>query len=757
MSSISNDDLFLPRILSNSIEKSHDTHLESNYNNERDSQELIDIKQININDRNYKNKNINITSSTILDKLSSIKKKESKSTLNINIKTNTTNSYNNSPQNIIEEYKNRIYELETKLSQLNTYHMKEITKLNEEINIKNKNLKKLSNINKNMKISLNDLTRKLDELLYKFTKDQKKLISKSINNTNAKEKNFEEQLLLKEKELKNQQNMINILSKDNKKLRHSLEIQNTFELNRNLSDKLFIKEQEIINLNKIIKDYEHKYKKHNECQKEIDILKEKLINNQKELSEKKKEIFINHKNIIQLQSKYISSKDAINAINKNIKERKIKKNLKLSFDTNIINNSNNSLNPSNKYNSFTQNKKNLNSIPIQRDLSENNKNNRTIDISNNSNYNIIFNIFSKEEIDIIKKLYENKDDKFQEFIKKIEILEKYQNSKDRAYLTTIKRLKMKIDDYINNINLAENTLKDKDNKIFFLTRQIKELIKKKKELNDNNNKLIYLLNKSNKNYEEAKKAKIELSNLLFKYQNENIKESYNNESNIINELNIDINDKNDINKIIDNKEIIKNENKSIINDSNDKNTSNKIITDDSHNLIINKDIKNSEKDFELDSILSKNIIETPKKKKYIQYQINSNINHVEIKGIKNKNKEILFETQPIENNKNKLKFNGIKFNNSNQNIINKRLLFLPYKKSESVNSPNIVIKEKLKKNVSKRNLKRMSFTIRDKSESAIVNLLDSEKKGNINKDNFNKNDIINYVNRNSRINFLFEN
>ena len=59
---------------------------------------------------------------------------------------------------------------------------------------------------------------------------------------------------------------------------------------------------------------------------------------------------------------------------------------------------------------------------------------------------------------------------FKEFIKKVEILEKYQNSKDKAYLITIKRLKMKIDDYIDIINLAENTLKDKDNKIFFLTR-----------------------------------------------------------------------------------------------------------------------------------------------------------------------------------------------------------------------------------------------------------------------------------------------
>ena len=275
MPSTSNDDLILPKILNNSIEQSKDTHLESNYNNEKDSQELIDLKQININDKNYLNRNINITNSTILDKISSIVKKDSKTSLNI--KTNT----NNQPQKIIEKYEKRINDLETKLSQIDSFHMKEISKLNEEINIKDKNLKLLSKVNKNLRNSLNNLTHKLDELLYKFTKDQKKLNLKN-NNGNNKEKNFEEQLLLKEKELKNQQNMINILSKDNKKLRHSLEIQNNFELNRSLSDKLLIKEKEIINLNKIIKDYEHKYKKHNECQKEIDILKEKLINNQKE-------------------------------------------------------------------------------------------------------------------------------------------------------------------------------------------------------------------------------------------------------------------------------------------------------------------------------------------------------------------------------------------------------------------------------------------------------------------------------------------
>ena len=129
----SNDDLFLPRILNNSIEQSKDTHLESNYNynNEKDSQEIIDLKQININDKNYINKNINITNSTILDKLSSIKKKESKSSLNINICTNSTNLNNKSQQKILEQYQKQIFDLETKLSQIDTYHMKEISKLNE--------------------------------------------------------------------------------------------------------------------------------------------------------------------------------------------------------------------------------------------------------------------------------------------------------------------------------------------------------------------------------------------------------------------------------------------------------------------------------------------------------------------------------------------------------------------------------------------------------------------------------------------------
>ena len=117
MASISNDDLFLPVILNNSIEQSKDTHIESNYNNyEKESKDLIDIKHININERNFINEQnyINKTNSTMLDKLSFIKKKESKSTLNIHTNSNINNNICNNTieqQKIIEIYIKTINDL----------------------------------------------------------------------------------------------------------------------------------------------------------------------------------------------------------------------------------------------------------------------------------------------------------------------------------------------------------------------------------------------------------------------------------------------------------------------------------------------------------------------------------------------------------------------------------------------------------------------------------------------------------------------
>ena len=783
MTSLSNDDLFLPKILNSSIEHSKDTHVESNIykldlNNEKDSS--IN-KQISIKEKNILHKNTNLTNSTI--KSSSQRKKDSRSSINLNTNSNNINIVNNSDhQKIIEEYQKIISDLESKLSQNDINYLKEITKLNEEISVKNNNLKTLSKLNENLKLSLKNLTQRLDELIYKFTKDQKKLIrnnrSNSLDKSNDIEKNFEKQLSLKEKELKNQQNIINILSRDNKKLRHNLEIKNTFEMNRSLSDKLYLKEQEIINLNKIIKDYEHKYKKHNECQKEIDSLREKLINNQKELSEKKKEIFISHKNITQLQSKCIQSENAINIINNNIKERNKKAKLKI----NIINSC---MTPPRNEVVDSKNKYKLSPITLKRELSDF-KNNKSFDYINNFNYNIIFNIFSKEEIDIIKKLYENNDNKYNEFIKKVNILEKYQNSKDKAYLVTIKKLKDKIDDYIYRLSNAETKIKDKDYKIFILTKQIKDLLGKKKEYIDKNKKLILLVEESNKNYEQEKRAKIELANHLLKCQSEKRKEAENDNklkvpisSKNINHINLD----NDLNKNKDLNFDVNNLNG--VNKKNNEDINN--INENDKNIIVYKDIpiqipssqellpikkvtlsdKYSEKDLELDSIFSQNIFESPRKKKCTQFQIISNISRVDIEGVNNEkensnNTNILFETQPkIINRKSKKSntiINGTICNNikskksnynNNNNIPNKNLevgissKILKYKKindiGEEINEEKILQtnnnlpEEKSKKIGYRNNIKRRSVINRNNTKSSFSEIINSISRAKSNK------------------------
>ena len=801
MTSLSNDDLFLPKILNSSIEHSKDTHVESNIykldlNKEKDSS--IN-KQISIKEKNIIHKNTNLTNSTI--KSSPLRKKDSRSSINLNTNSNNINIVNNSDhQKIIEEYQKIISDLESKLSQNDINYLKEITKLNEEISVKNNNLKTLSKLNENLKLSLKNLTQRLDELIYKFTKDQKKLIrnnkSNSLDKNNDIEKNFEKQLSLKEKELKNQQNIINILSRDNKKLRHNLEIKNTFEMNRSLSDKLYLKEQEIINLNKIIKDYEYKYKKHNECQKEIDSLREKLINNQKELSEKKKEIFISHKNITQLQSKFIQSESAINIINNNIKERNKKAKLKI----NIINSC---MTPPRNEVVDNKNKYILSPITLKRELSDI-KNNKSIDYINNFNYNIIFNIFSKEEIDIIKKLYENNENKYNEFIKKVNILEKYQNSKDKAYLVTIKKLKDKIDDYIYRLSSAESKIKNKDYKIFILTKQIKDLLGKKKEYIDKNKKLILLVEESNKNYQQEKRAKIELANRLLKFQNEKRKEPENDNaikipisSKNINHINLnnDTNKNKNLNFDIDNLNGINKEKIEDINNNNEKDDKNIIVYKDipiqmpnSQEILPIKKVtisdKNSEKDLELESIFSQNIFESPRKKKCTQFQIISNISHVDIEGVNNEkensnNTNVLFETQPKIINRKSIKSNtiinnaiygnikskssnNINNNNSPQNILEVKSSskLIKFNKNDDIGEEineekilqtiNNLSEEKTKKIEYRNNIKRKSVINRYNSKSSFAEMINMEaqKFSSISKTKSNKNLHINYINNN---------
>ena len=82
-------------------------------------------------------------------------------------------------------------------------------------NVKGKVYMMLINSNNNLKKSLEVLTQRLDKILINANQ-QKPKINKVINNS---QEDLQHQLDIKEKELKNQQQLINILTKDNKNIR----------------------------------------------------------------------------------------------------------------------------------------------------------------------------------------------------------------------------------------------------------------------------------------------------------------------------------------------------------------------------------------------------------------------------------------------------------------------------------------------------------------------------------------------------------
>ena len=118
-----------------------------------------------------------------------------------------------------------------------------------------------------------------------------------------------------------------------------------------------------------------------------------------------------------------------------------------------------------------------------------------------------------------------------------------------------------------------------------------------------------------------------------------------------------------------------------------------------------------------------------------------------MRGIKdNNNKGVLFETQPKERKKIISYSHGMK--NNYKNIIKRGSMI---KKSETVDNTNKKIIELLNKNDIKGGKRKMSLVNRDKSESAIVDLLDSDIKEN------KKSGLEKFNNKsNSKINILFE-
>ena len=158
-------------------------------------------------------------------------------------KNKDNNKENNINKNQEKNYLKMIENLENRIKEINNFYSKKISNLNIDIKEKDNNIQSLSNSNNILRHSLELLTLRCDKILYNSRNNnvlnnfKKMQHSKSTNNLS-----LEKQLKIKEKEIKNQQKLIKILTNDNKNIKSVIERYNLVDVNINLNDKLHEKE-----------------------------------------------------------------------------------------------------------------------------------------------------------------------------------------------------------------------------------------------------------------------------------------------------------------------------------------------------------------------------------------------------------------------------------------------------------------------------------------------------------------------------------
>ena len=276
-----------------------------------------DLGEISVkNNNNNNNSNQNIKNDNSI-----------KDNNNINIDENKKNKDNIKliikEQNYLltkeREYLKILENLNLKIKNIEQSNKNELNKLSTENIEKDNRIQILSSTNKKMKESYNLLTQRMDQ----FTKNISKTVQSSTNlkypkkaknaknskntqNSQKSEKTKEEQNLEdKDEEIKAKQKIINFLSRDNQKLKNSIDRFYELDATKNIANELKDKEQLMIKLQKEIEEYEDIVKKHKtQCTSKIQKLKEKLKNIEKVLNKQNIEFHDKNKDYIYLNCKF---------------------------------------------------------------------------------------------------------------------------------------------------------------------------------------------------------------------------------------------------------------------------------------------------------------------------------------------------------------------------------------------------------------------------------------------------------------------
>ena len=210
------------------------------------------------------------------------------------------------------EYKNKIaqlqkdLEIEREKAQIKQNEPNVIENLKNEINSKNKEIKKYAAINTRQREQLEKLSQEIDT---KLNKMNFKIVTRNIQNETKKineiklKKNYSEQEMVdnnisaKEKQLKNIMSLIEILQKENETLKIKIDNAKNTEQKFKLIDGQKEQEKQLTILNNDIKQKRMQLKEHSKCF----TIKNELL---KKISLIKDEIVINHEKLTEFQKKY---------------------------------------------------------------------------------------------------------------------------------------------------------------------------------------------------------------------------------------------------------------------------------------------------------------------------------------------------------------------------------------------------------------------------------------------------------------------
>ncbi len=372
-------------------------------------------------------------------------------------------------------YISKINELESNVSLLQEENklLKETkSKLEDEkgkeIKDKDKKLNLITIANSKLMQTLEDLRKQVDQQFEKV--NLKKVTDKMKNSTEEKNQNSSENILkVKEKELKNSNQLIEILRKDNEKLQKTVENYTDYKNIFKMQDKLTFKEKEIYDLQLEIKALNKTIEEHKKCLtvksqllNEIKILKDDMKvfkENNKELNFKIKDEERRHdkirENYLSLRKEIENRKieivvDHLASPNSNLNQNELIKISSLNHDSNIpgiINSNNNEM-------KTIKTKNKLTNLTKKKNQNEEAKN--------------LF-IENKDELEKVLSV-----DEINKMERKFEAIENSKNSLENKYKSDVKILNKKMNQLEEKLEYVKLKFKESEQKNKIMQFQVNE-------------------------------------------------------------------------------------------------------------------------------------------------------------------------------------------------------------------------------------------------------------------------------------------